>query len=73
MREDHLGAVQVGFDRPHGALDDQLHADGRGEMEDDVSLIDELRHDVPAGARLERVVEAGARLEMADVLDRAGR
>jgi hypothetical protein len=37
-----LGAVHVGFDRVHRLLDDQLDADGRGEMKDDVAAVDEL-------------------------------
>ena len=37
-----LGAVHVGLDRVHRLLDDQLHADGGGEVKDDVAAIDEL-------------------------------
>ena len=35
--EDDLGAVHVGLDRVDRLLDDQLHADGGGEVNDDVA------------------------------------
>ena len=40
--EHDLGAVHVGLDRVDRLLDDQLHADGRGEVEHDVAVVDQL-------------------------------
>jgi hypothetical protein len=65
--------VDVGLDRAHGALDNEVDADRRGEVVDDVGLVDELRDDRRAGARLDRVAEAGVGLQMAHVVDRARR
>ena len=38
-----------------------VHADGRGEMEDDVGLVDQLGDDGSFSARVDRVLEADGR------------
>ena len=43
--EDDLGPLNVRDQRVHRLLDDQPHADCRGEVVDDVALVDELAHD----------------------------
>ena len=40
--EDVLRSSDVGEERVPGPLDDQPHADGRGEVKDDVGLVHEL-------------------------------
>jgi hypothetical protein len=45
MGEHDLGAVDVGLDRAHRAVDDQIDADRSGEVIDDIGLIDELGDD----------------------------
>ena len=67
-----LGAVHVGLDRVHRLLDDQLHADRRGQVEDDVAAVDHLGQQRFVGHRVDGVREAGVALQMADVVDRAG-
>ncbi len=64
--------MDVRLDRPDGALDDQLDADGGGEVVDDVRPVDELRDDGCVLRGVDRVREAGLVLEVPDVLDRAG-
>ena len=70
LREDDLGAVDVGLDRPHRALDDQLDADGGGEVVDDVGRVDELGDDPLVGSRVDRVFEPARRAQMLDVRHR---
>ena len=67
-----LGAMHVGFDRVHRLLDDQLHADGRGQMKDDVAAVDHLGEQRFVGHRVDRVREARCLFEMADVVDGTG-
>ena len=56
-----------------GLLDDQLHADGGGEMEDDVVAIDQLGEQRLVDDRVDRVVELRrSALRCVDVVDRAG-
>ena len=65
--------MHVRLDRADGALDDELDADGRGEVEDDVALVDQLGHDGLVVYAVDGVVEARVRLEVRDVFDAAGR
>ena len=71
--EHDLGAVHVGFDRVDRGFDDQLDADGGGQVHDDVRAIDELGEHRFVGDGVDRVVKFGVRLEMGDVVDRPGR
>ena len=71
--EHHFGAVHVGLDRADRLLDDQLDADGRGEMKNDVAAVDELREERLVLDRVDEVFESAAALEMRDVFDGAGR
>ena len=71
--EHDLGAVDVGFDRVHRRFDDQLDADGGGEMDDDVAAIDELGEHRLVRDGVDGVVELRVRLEVRDVVDRSGR
>ena len=41
--QDPLRAVDVGFDGAHRAFDDELHADGGREVDDDVGIVDQFR------------------------------
>ena len=45
VREHDLGAVDVGLDGAHRALDDQLDADRGGQVEDHVGAVDQLGDD----------------------------
>jgi len=73
VRQHDLGAVDVGLDRPHGAVDDELDADSGGQVHDDVGLVDELGDHGVAIGRADRVLEARIALQVADVLHAAGR
>src|SRR5215212_954906 len=71
-REDDFGAAHVCFDGAHGTLDDQLHADCRGEMEDDVTLIDQLGGNRLVVDSLDRVMKTRVTFEVLNILERAG-
>ena len=71
--EHDLGAAQVRDERLHRLLDDQPHADRRGEVVDDVALVDELVDDRPVQHRVDDEVEVRAVAEMLDVVERSGR
>ena len=43
VRQHDLGAVHVGLDRAHRRFDDELDADGGGQVKDDVGAIDRAR------------------------------
>src|SRR5713226_1507155 len=71
--EDELGAVYVGLDGLDGAFDDELDADGGGEVDDDIGVIDELGEQLAIFDVVEMILHAVGRLEMANVFDAAGR
>ena len=68
-----FGAVHVGLDRVDRRLHDQLHADGRGQVEDDVAVVDQLGQQRLVGDAVDRVAEPRVPLQVLDVLDRARR
>ena len=68
-----LRALHVGHERAHRLLDDQPHADRRGEVVDDVALVDELVDDRAREHRVHREVEVAALHQVLDVPARAGR
>jgi len=70
--EHQLGELDVGLDRAHRAFDDELDADRRRQVVDDIRLVDELGHERPVGTGLDDVVEARIRLEVANVEDGSG-
>ena len=70
--EDNLGAADVGLDRAHGALDDELDPDCSGEVIDDVHRVHELGGHTHVVDRVDHVVEARVLLQMGDVVDRPG-
>ena len=65
--ENELRPLDVGFDRLHRTLDDEPDPDGGGEMEDDVGVVDELRHDGAVLDRVDRVRESRLGFEVLDV------
>ncbi len=67
-----LGALHVRHERAHRLLDDQAHADGRGEVVDDVALVDELVHDGTREHRVHGEVEIAVLHQVLDVPARAG-
>ena len=69
LGEDDLGAVHVGFDGAHRAFDDQLHADGGRQVQDNVAAIDEFCHHPGLVHAVNRVVEARMSLEVGDVIN----
>ena len=71
--EHDLGALDVRDHRVHRLLDDQAHADGGGEVVDDVALVDELADDRPGEHRVDDEVEARVLAQVGDVVDAAGR
>src|SRR4051812_15786779 len=73
MLQNDFRSVNVGFDRMNRLLDDQLHADRRRQVDDDVCPIDEFSEDRLVGYRVDGVVEFRIVFEMDDVVDRPGR
>ena len=71
--EHDLRSAQVRHERLHRLLDDEPHADRRGQVVDDVALVDELVDDRPVQHRVDDQVEVLAVAEMLDVVQRAGR
>jgi hypothetical protein len=70
--EDALGAVDIGFDGADRAFDDELDADGSGEMDDDVSIIDEFGEELEIFDVVEVIFHLSGRLEVADVIHATG-
>src|SRR5882724_5560045 len=70
--ENVLRAVHVGFDGAHGAFDDQANANGGGEMDDNVSAVDEFGDELAVFNGVEMIFHPVGRLEMADVFHAAG-
>ena len=73
MLQHDLGAVDVRLERVHRLFDDQLDADGRGQMKDDVAAIDHLGQQRLVGHRVDDVRESRMVFQVRDVVDRAGR
>src|SRR5947209_238152 len=71
--EHHLGRVDVCLDRPHRALHDQLYADGRREVIDEIGLRDGFFDYRLVVAGTEREAEPGVCAEPTDVLQRSSR
>ena len=73
VAEHRLGSLDVRDHRVHGLLDDQAHADRRGQVEDDVALVHDLADDRRREDRVDDEVEVRAVAEVLDVAQRAGR
>ena len=68
-----LSTVDVGVDRVDGGLDHELHPNGRGQVEHDITLFDERQQNRLVGDRVDDAPEAGRFREMRDVLEPARR
>ena len=66
--EHDLGALDVGDDRADGLLDDEAHADGRGQVVDDVALVHELVDDRRREHGVDDEVEVVAVEQVGDVV-----
>jgi len=71
--EDALGAVNIGFDGADGAFDDELDADGSGEVDDDVGIIDEFGEKLEIFDVVEVIFHLAGSFEVADVIHATGR
>ena len=71
--QDELRPAEVRHERAHRLLDDQPHADGGGEVVDDVAAVDELVDGGRVQHRVDDEVEARPVAQVRDVLERAGR
>ncbi len=71
--EDQLGAIYIGLDGLDGAFHDEFDADGGGQMNDHVGIIDEFGEQLAILDIVQVILHAAGRLEMADVFDAAGR
>ena len=63
-----LRAVDIGFDGADGALDNQANADGGGEMNNNVGIVDELRDKLPIFNGVEMIFHAIGNFQMPNVL-----
>jgi hypothetical protein len=70
--EHDLRPLDVRHQRAHGLLHDQAHADGGGEVVDDVALVYELVDDCGREDRVDDEVEVAPFPQMGDVLGRPG-
>ena len=70
--EDELRAVDVGLDGLDGAFDDELDADGGGEMDDHIGIVNELGEQLAILDIVQMILHAVGGLEMADIFDAAG-
>ena len=61
----------VGEEGVDGLLDDQPYSDGRGQVVDDVALVDELADDGRREDRFDDQMEVGALFEVGNVRPRA--
>ena len=71
--EHDLGTADVGLDRPRRVVDDQLHANGGGQMEDGVDPIHHHADDLFVRDRAEPEVAPTGIRQVVDVADGAGR
>ena len=67
------GAGFIGSHLSEALLDDQLDADGGGEMEDDIAAIDQLREQRLVLDGVDEVLESRAPFQVRNVIDRPGR
>ena len=65
--------MHVGLDRVDGSFDDQLDADRRREVHDDIRSVHELGEHRFIGNAVDRVMELRMLFEMGDVVDRPRR
>ena len=65
--------MHVGLDGVHRPLDNQLHADGGGEVKHHVAAIDQLSEQRLVVHRVDEIFEAGPSFEVRDVFERPGR
>jgi hypothetical protein len=64
--------MHVRLDGPNRTLDDELDADGGGEMNNDVTPVHELRENRQISDGIDRVSKSLMLFEMGDVFDAAG-
>lgn len=70
--EDRLGAHDIGLDGVHRALDDELHADRGGQVEDQAAFADQPVHDDLVGDGFDGEVETGIISQVGDVFEAPG-
>jgi len=71
--KDHLSPVDVGLNRTDRAFNDELYPNGSREMNDNVSVIHELREKVLIFNPIEVVLQILNSFQVADVLHAARR
>jgi hypothetical protein len=69
----HLRPAHVREQGAHGLLDDEADADRRGQVRDDVALVDQLTDDRGREDGVDDEVEVPALPQVGDVVQRAGR
>jgi hypothetical protein len=67
-----LGAVHVGLNGLDGTFDDEFDANGGGQMDDHIGIIDEFGKQLAILDVVEVILHAIGRLEMTDIFDAAG-
>jgi hypothetical protein len=73
VAEHGLGSLDVRDHRVDRLFDDQPDADRRGQVVDDVALVDDLAHDRGREHGVDYEVEVAPVPEVGDVVERAGR
>jgi hypothetical protein len=64
--------MDVGLERVHRLLDDQLHADGRRQMKDDIAAVDHLGELRLVHHGIDDVRESRMAFQVRNVVDRTG-
>ncbi len=67
-----MGAVYVGLDGLDGTFDDEFDANGGGQMDDHIGIIDEFGEQLAIFDVVEVILHAVGRLEMTNVFNAAG-
>src|SRR5579859_565555 len=70
--QNHLRPVDVRFNRPDGALHNQLHADRGGQVNDNIGVIHQLRQHLPVFDPVKMIFQAVGALQVADIFHAAG-
>ena len=71
--EDDFGAVNVCLDRVNRLLDEQLDANGGGQMKDNIASIDEFCEQRLVTDGIDEIFETRLSLQMGDIFYRDGR
>src|ERR1700736_6328657 len=65
--QNHLRAIDVGFDSANGTLHDELNADGGGQVNDDVGIVDQLGDQLTVFDAVQVILHERGRFQVTDI------